>query len=81
MPTTQQVLISKYRLEKLPGLSRNSPLWRRDKIRVERPSRMLYSHLHPAVFSVLAEDLVHWLSEQLVVRGTNKVAQTCCGYL
>ena len=48
---------------------------------VERPSRMLYSHLHPAVFSVLAEDLVHWLSEQLVVRRTNKVAQTCCGYL
>ena len=81
MPTIQPVLISKYGPEKLPGLSRNRPLQSRDKIRVERPSCMLYSHLHPAVFSVLAEDLVHWLSEQLVVRGTNKVAQSCCAYL
>ena len=81
MPTIQQVLISKYGPDKYRGLSRNGPLQNRDKIRVERPSRMLYSHLHPAVFSVLAEDPVHWLSEQLVVRGTNKVGQTCCGYL
>ena len=41
--------------------------------------RMVYSDLHLAVFAEPVGADSHWLNELLVVRGTNKAVQPCCG--